>query len=62
MISWSVGFEQGVDFSLGKSYKFFKRYISEELWKRLISVKWGITGRWVQKLCDGRLKSEKKSL
>ena len=38
MISWSVGFEQGFDFSLGKNYKFLKQYITEELWKRLIST------------------------
>ena len=38
MISWSVGVEQGFDFSLGKNYKFLKQYITEELWKRLIST------------------------
>lgn len=38
MISWWVGIEQGFDFSLGKNYKFLKRYISEELWNRLLST------------------------
>jgi len=38
MISWSVGVEQGFDFSLGKNYKFLKQYITEGLWKRLIST------------------------
>ena len=38
MISWSVGIEHGTDFSLGKSYKFLRRYISEELWDRLMST------------------------
>ena len=38
MISWSVGIEQGFDFSLGKNYKFLRQYISEELWKRLMST------------------------
>ena len=38
MISWSVGIEQGFDFSLGKNYKFLRRYISEEVWKRLMST------------------------
>ena len=38
MISWSVGIEHGTDFSLGKSYKFLRRYISEELWERLMST------------------------
>ncbi|MCI8969348.1 MAG: aminoglycoside 6-adenylyltransferase [Lachnospiraceae bacterium] len=38
MISWSVGIEQGFDLSLGKNYKFLRRYISEEVWKRLMST------------------------
>lgn len=38
MISWSVGFEQGFGFSLGKNYKFLKQYVSEDLWNQLIST------------------------
>ena len=38
MISWLVGIEQGFHFSLGKNYKFMKRYIPEERWKRLMST------------------------
>lgn len=38
MISWSVGIEQGFDFSLGKNYKFLRRYISEKEWERLLST------------------------
>lgn len=38
MISWLVGMEQGFDLSLGKNYKFLSRYVSEGLWKRLMST------------------------
>lgn len=38
MISWLVGMEQGFDLSLGKNYKFLRRYVSEGLWKRLMST------------------------
>ncbi len=38
MISWRVGIEKGFDFSLGKNYKFMRRYIPKELWKRLLST------------------------
>lgn len=38
MISWLVGTEQGFQFSLGKNYKFLDRYLSEELWNRLIAT------------------------
>ncbi len=38
MISWLVGFEKGFHFSLGKNYKFLNRYVSEDLWKRLMST------------------------
>ena len=38
MISWSVGTRQGFYFSLGKNYKFLDRYITRELWERLLST------------------------
>lgn len=38
MISWSVGTRQGFHFSLGKNYKFLDRYITGELWERLLST------------------------
>ena len=36
MISWLVGIEDGLTFSLGKNYKFLERYIPEEMWKKLM--------------------------
>lgn len=38
MISWLVGTKQGFGFSLGKNYKFLDRYISKELWNRLMTT------------------------
>lgn len=38
MISWKVGMEHGFGFSLGKNDKFLRRYVSEELWERLMST------------------------
>lgn len=38
MISWKVGIEQGYSFSLGKNYKFLERYISPELWKKILAT------------------------
>lgn len=38
MISWSVGTRQGFHFSLGKNYKFLDRYITRELWERLLAT------------------------
>lgn len=38
MISWSVGTKRGFHFSLGKNYKFLDRYVTEELWKRLLAT------------------------
>ena len=38
MISWSVGTRQGFYFSLGKNYKFLDRYITRELWERLLAT------------------------
>lgn len=38
MISWLVGTEHGFRFSLGKNYKFLRRYISEESWERLMNT------------------------
>lgn len=38
MISWSVGTKLGFHFSLGKNYKFLDRYVTGELWKRLLAT------------------------
>ena len=38
MISWKVGIETEFKLSVGKNYKFIDRYISEDLWKRLLST------------------------
>ncbi len=38
MISWQVGAKRGFSFSLGKNYKFLDKYISQELWERLLST------------------------
>ncbi len=38
MISWLIGTEQGFHFSLGKNYKFMRRYVSDKLWERLMST------------------------
>ena len=38
MISWKVGIETGFKLSVGKIYKFIERYISEDLWEKLLST------------------------
>ena len=38
MISWMVGIETGFKLSVGKNYKFIERYISEDLWEKLLST------------------------
>lgn len=38
MISWTVGMERGFAFSLGKNYKFLERYVSGDMWERLLST------------------------
>ena len=38
MISWKVGIETGFKLSVGKNYKFIERYISEDLWEKLLST------------------------
>ncbi len=38
MISWLVGTEKGFSFSIGKNYKFLEQYITEDMWKRLMST------------------------
>jgi len=38
MISWKVGIETEFKLSVGKNYKFIDRYISEDLWKSLLST------------------------
>ncbi|MDV0136826.1 aminoglycoside 6-adenylyltransferase, partial [Staphylococcus aureus] len=36
--SWKVGIETGFKLSVGKNYKFIERYISEDLWEKLLST------------------------
>lgn len=36
--SWKVGIETGFKLSVGKSYKFLNKYISKDLWNRLLST------------------------
>jgi aminoglycoside 6-adenylyltransferase len=38
MISWKVGIETSFTLSVGKNYKFIDKYISPDLWKRLLST------------------------
>jgi aminoglycoside 6-adenylyltransferase len=38
MISWKVGIETGFTLSVGKNYKFLDKYISKDLWNRLLST------------------------
>ena len=38
MISWRVGLEKGFHFSLGKNFKFLRRYLPEKFWQRLMST------------------------
>lgn len=38
MVSWKVGIEFGFNFSIGKNYKFLDKYISKELWERILST------------------------
>lgn len=38
MISWRAGAERGFGFSAGKNYKFLEKYVSGELWQRLLST------------------------
>ena len=37
-ISWRVGLEKGFHFSLGKNFKFLRRYLPEKFWQRLMST------------------------
>lgn len=38
MMAWKIGSEQGYNFSVGKNYKFIKRYLSDEHWEKLLST------------------------
>lgn len=38
MISWQVGIQYGYGFSLGKHYKFLKKYIPAELWDGILQT------------------------
>ncbi len=38
MMAWLIGSEQGYTFSVGKNYKFIKRYLPKEDWETLLST------------------------
>lgn len=38
MISWKVGIETNFSLSIGKNYKFLDKYVSKELWDRLLAT------------------------
>ncbi|MGI5958478.1 MAG: aminoglycoside 6-adenylyltransferase [Massiliimalia sp.] len=38
MLSWKVGIKTGFSLSVGKNYKFLPKYLSKELWERLLST------------------------
>lgn len=38
MMSWKIGSEKGYQFSLGKNYKFIKKFLPEEDWEDLIKT------------------------
>src|SRR5690606_790885 len=38
MMSWKVGIETGFTLSVGKNYKFLDKYISEDMWDKLLST------------------------
>lgn len=38
MMSWNVGIETGFSLSVGKNYKYIEKYISKDLWNRLLST------------------------
>ena len=38
MITWKVGIDTDFKLSVGKNHKFLKRYVSDELWKTLMTT------------------------
>ncbi len=38
MVSWLVGTQKGFDFSIGKNAKFLDRYVTDELWHRILET------------------------
>ncbi|MDR2102175.1 MAG: aminoglycoside 6-adenylyltransferase [Treponema sp.] len=38
MISWKTGMETGYSVSVGKSYKYLQKYLSGELWERILAT------------------------
>lgn len=38
MLSWHVGINTNFSLSVGKNYKYISQYLSEDLWKRLLST------------------------
>ena len=38
MIEWQIGIEHNFSKNIGKNYKYLEKYVSEDLWKRIIST------------------------
>ncbi|MDR3248223.1 MAG: aminoglycoside 6-adenylyltransferase, partial [Treponema sp.] len=38
MVSWKVGIETGFSLSVGKSYKYLQKYVSGDLWGRILQT------------------------
>ncbi|NMA84895.1 MAG: aminoglycoside 6-adenylyltransferase [Epulopiscium sp.] len=38
MLAWKIGIETDFSLSIGKSYKYMDKYITEEVWKRLLAT------------------------
>jgi aminoglycoside 6-adenylyltransferase len=38
MISWKAGFDTGFSFSAGKSYKYLNKYVSGDVWERIMKT------------------------
>lgn len=38
MLSWQAGLEYGFSFSVGKNYKFIRKYLSDAAWKGLLAT------------------------
>lgn len=38
MLSWKVGFETNFSVSIGKHYRFLEKYISKDLWERILKT------------------------
>ena len=38
MLSWKVGFETNFSVSIGKHYRFLEKYVSKDLWERILKT------------------------